>query len=441
MRIIYWIRRDLRLSDNPALNWAAANSAELYPLYIHAPHEDAPWEPGAASNWWLHHSLQRLQSDYQRNGQQLILRSGDSLQVLQDLIQQTGADTVVWNRLYEPASIKRDKQIKAELRKRALSVHSFKAQLLIEPWDIETAAGEPYRVFTPYFKKTRQLPQDLSISSGPALPPQRQAMESDGLGRLDLVATHPWVEKLAQHWQPGEDRAHQLLDDFCEQALSEYAHARNVPAKTGTSKLSPYLHFGEISPRQILAGLGAAGEASEAYVRELYWREFSHHLLFHFPHTTDQAFMQKFSALKWRRGGSINQELRLWQRGETGIDLVDAGMRELWATGWMHNRVRMIVASLLTKNLGIHWLEGARWFWDTLVDADLANNSMGWQWVAGCGADAAPYFRIFNPDTQADKFDPNGHYRKRWLGDRKLEPIIDLKHSRELALQRYAELS
>nr|WP_199044030.1 deoxyribodipyrimidine photo-lyase [Dyella sp. ASV24] len=425
---IVWFRRDLRLADHPALSAACQAFERIIPVYIHAPHEDDPWPAGAASRWWLHHSLTRLDAQLQGHGNALYLAQGDSLQVLRDLITRTGATAVYWNRCYEPASIARDSTVKAALREQGIEAHSFNGSLWHEPWQIETKQGEPYRVFTPFWKNLRQ---QLDASQPSPIASSLRGADIDRglpLDALKLLPGIPWDAGLKEAWQPGEEGAHELVDIFLDDAVNDYAKARDLPARHGTSRLSPHLHFGEISPRQIhyrLTERAAATDARrrpdiEPYLRELGWREFAHHLLYHFPATPTENFNDRFNRFSWMEDAVA---LERWQQGRTGIPLVDAGMRELWHTGWMHNRVRMIVASFLTKNLRQHWRHGARWFWDTLVDADLANNTLGWQWVAGSGADAAPYFRVFNPVTQAQKFDPEGQYLRRWLPELSSAPL------------------
>jgi deoxyribodipyrimidine photo-lyase len=415
------LRRDLRLADQPALAAACTAHERVLPVYLHAPHEEAPWEPGAASRWWLHHALEALQQRFSAQGAALHIAHGDSLPTLRALIAASGASTVYWSRRYEPAAIARDTGLKTALRADGIAVHSVPGNLWCEPWHLATAEGQPYRVFTPYWRKLRaQLADESPLPEARA----RTWLRLPGslpLEALELLPRIPWDAGLAGHWQPGEAGAQELLEVFADDALADYADGRDLPARRGTSRLSPYLHFGEITPRQILHALQARAERIDArrrpdlepYLRELGWREFAHHLLYHFPGTPAENFNPRFDAFRWADDDPA--ALRRWQRGRTGIPLVDAGMRELWHTGWMHNRVRMIAASFLTKNLRQHWRHGARWFWDTLVDADLANNTLGWQWVAGCGADAAPYFRVFNPYTQAAKFDPDAAYLKRWL--------------------------
>ncbi len=461
-------RRDLRLSDNPAWTAACAAHAQVMPVFIDAPAEETPWAAGAASRWWLHHSLASLQADLQRLRGSLHLRQGDSLPQLRELLAQSGAGAVYWNRLYEPAAIARDTRLKAALREQGVAVHSHSAALWSEPWQISTQQGEPYRVFTPYWRNLRAQLKSPEPLPAPAVPGWLSLSGSLPLAALKLLPAIRWDRGLADAWQPGERGAHELLELFGDDAVNDYAQARDLPARHGTSRLSPHLHFGEISPRQIHAGLQRQLERLDArrrpdiepYLRELGWREFAHHLLYHFPHTPTGNFNPRFDGFRWADDDAA--QLTRWQQGHTGIPLVDAGMRELWHTGWMHNRVRMIVASFLAKNLRQHWLHGARWFWDTLVDADLASNTLGWQWVAGCGADAAPYFRVFNPLTQAAKFDPEGIYLKRWLPElaqapRELlqqpwkdpsllarsgypAPMLDLAQSRQEALAAYQTL-
>ncbi len=459
-------RRDLRLIDNPALAAACSAHAGILPVYIHTPGENDPWPAGAASRWWLHHSLTSLQTELRRLQGSLHLREGDSLCILRDLIKQSGAATVYWNRRYEPAAIACDTRIKAALRDHGIEVQTYNAALWREPWQIANQQGEPYRVFTPYW---RNLRAQLESTPPPAPEPSESRWiklpGSVPLRALQLLPTIRWDGEMNKTWRPGETGARQMLEAFCHEALGDYAQARDLPARHGTSRLSPHLHFGEISPRQIhFALLQHARRLDvrqrpdiEPYLRQLGWREFAHHLLYHFPHTPMENFNSRFDGFPWQPPDDAL--LTRWQRGRTGIPLVDAGMRELWHTGWMHNRVRMVVASFLTKNLRQHWHHGAHWFWDTLVDANLANNTLGWQWVAGSGADAAPYFRVFNPVAQAKKFDPQGMYLRRWLpelaqlpldllhepwrdpsqltGRGYPSPMIDLAESRKQALAAY----
>lgn len=428
MTAIVWFRRDLRLADNPALTAACAAHERVLPVYIHAPEEEGDWAPGAASRWWLHHSLSALSVGLAQKGGGLHLRAGDSLESLLALCHTTGAKAVYWNRCYEPAAIARDTRIKAALRAQGIEAESFQATLWIEPWQVTTKQGDPYRVFTPFWRAVRP---HVTPAAPLAVPAMRFATAAGGLSldALELLPRIGWDGGLKEAWTPGEQGAQEALELFADDALSGYARLRDLPARHGTSRLSPHLHFGEISPRQIFDALDRQTRRRDAtrrpdlepYLRELGWREFAHHLLFHFPQTPVENFSAGFAGFRW--AAPDDALLERWQRARTGIPLVDAGMRELWHTGWMHNRVRMVVASFLTKNLRQHWRLGARWFWDTLVDADLANNTMGWQWVAGCGADAAPYFRVFNPIAQAQKFDPEGEYLRRWLPELKDAPL------------------
>ena len=418
---IVLFRRDLRLADNPALVAACAKHDRILPACIHAPDEEAPWAPGAASRWWLHHGLEALRGQLAAQGGDLHLLAGDTLDHLRALIRATGAIAIHWNRRYEPAGIASDTALKAALHEDGLDVHSHAGHLWREPWTLATDAGPPYRVFTPFWRKLRASlpdPKPLPVAHAREWLRQPGSLPTAALG---LLPTIRWDAGLASSWTPGEAGAHALLEIFADDAVANYAKGRDLPARHGTSHLSPHLHFGEITPTQIQRMLQDRATRTdtrkrpdlEPYLRELGWREFAHHLLYHFPHTPNANFNPRFDGFRWAAADEML--LERWRRGRTGIPLVDAGMRELWHTGWMHNRVRMVVASFLTKNLRQHWQHGAGWFWDTLVDADLANNTLGWQWVAGCGADAAPYFRVFNPYLQAAKFDPEAVYLKRWL--------------------------
>jgi deoxyribodipyrimidine photo-lyase len=414
---ILWLRRDLRLADNPALLEAIATCAQVLPLYIHAPEEEAPWAPGAASNWWLHRSLTALDQSLRERGSRLAIARGDSLETLVRVVRGVGATRVFWSRLYDPATRERDARIKVALREQGLECQSHKASLLFEPWEVRTGIGEPYRVYSAFWRRCAPGLQDLVPLSAPEQLPPAPQLPSLDLGSLGLLPSIPWDEGLRGRWQPGESAALERAQSFIAEGLAGYGERRDLPAIAGTSSLSPHLHFGEIGPRQVLAQIAEQhgdlrGPAAEPFVREILWRELAYHLLYHFPATTDQPLDPRFTRFPWREDGEAL--LLAWQRGQTGIPLVDAGMRELWHTGWMHNRVRMVVASFLAKNLRLPWQQGARWFWDTLVDADLASNTLGWQWSAGCGADAAPYFRIFNPVRQGERFDPGGGYVGRW---------------------------
>ena len=417
---IVWLRHDLRLSDNVALDQAARRGGPIVPVYILE-----PWQslgPGGASRWWLHHGLAALDHSLRPRGSRLVLRRGEPLSVLRALATETGAHRVHWNRRYDPAGSAIDDRVATGLVRRGVDVSIHPGNLLVEPTALLTGAGRPYRVFTPFHralsaldKFDRPLPAPNHLTAPTAWP------DSDQLDAWRLLPAAPdWAGGLRITWRPGEAGARERLDAFLAAAVRGYARARDVPGVDGTSRLSPHLHFGEISPRQVWHVVSAyltaqqpgAGTGEASYLRELAWREFCQHLLFHEPALLDQPLQPAFAYFPWREDSAA---LRAWQRGETGYPIVDAGMRQLWQTGWMHNRVRMIVASFLSKHLLVPWQAGAAWFLDTLVDADLANNAAGWQWVAGCGADAQPYFRIFNPVLQGERFDPEGRYVRRYV--------------------------
>ena len=507
---LLWIRQDLRLSDQSALAAAIERGGPVLPVFIWAPEEEEPWAPGAASRWWLHHSLARLAADLQARGSRLILRravvagdgagagnrtaiealagaragavetrtgarrstagdgaetSAGSLGALRALLRETGAGAVYWNRRYEPAVIARDKAIKQALRDSGIEAESFNAALLAEPWDVRNQSGRPFQVFTPFWKHVKTSIDPPAPLPAPArLPAPAVWPESLSLEALELRPKSTWDAGLAAAWEPGERGARRRLEHFLGGPVRDYDTARDLPGSPGTSRLSPHLHFGEISARQVWHA--ARAWRDRQFVTEVGWREFAHHLLFHFPRTTEEPLRPEFRRFPWDGDPA---HLEHWQKGRTGVPLVDAGMRELWASGWMHNRVRMVVASYLVKNLRLPWQQGARWFWDTLVDADLAGNTLGWQWTAGCGADAAPYFRVFNPVSQGAKFDADGTYLRRWLpelarlpapqihapweadaatlraagiepGGSYPQPLVDLGESRKAALAAYQQM-
>ena len=427
MTTIVWLRRDLRLDDNPALTTALRRGEAVIPAYIHCPDEEGDAAPGGASKWWLDRSLIALASDLEGIGSQLVVRCGPAQQELLRLVNETKATAVLWNRRYEPSIIARDAKIKAALRDAGCEADSSNAALIHEPWTIKNKTGEPYRVFTPYWRACLATGDPAApIAPVKRLPGPTSWPKSVAIAKLDLKPTIRWDQGLTDTWTPGEKGAHKKLHQFIP-AAPRYVEQRDFPAIDATSMLGPHLTFGEISPRRIWAaftGSKAAvnpgkGTGGQAFLRQLGWREFAHHLLFHFPATVNAPLRPEYSMFPW--DGSP-EALRAWQRGLTGYPIVDAGMRQLWHTGWMHNRVRMIVGSFLVKDLLISWQDGARWFWDTLVDADLANNTMGWQWIGGCGADAAPYFRVFNPVSQSERFDAAGTYLRRWCPELALLP-------------------
>ncbi|MBL4537091.1 MAG: deoxyribodipyrimidine photo-lyase [Oceanicaulis sp.] len=415
--VIVWFRQDLRLADNPALQAAAATGAPVLPVYILD--DDAPgaWKPGGASRWWLHHSLTSLARDIEQLGGRLIFQKGPAQSCLEALIEDVGADAVFWNRQYEPWARKRDEAIKSALKTADVKARSFNGSLIVEPWDIATKAGAPYKVFTPFWRSLKAGHAPSEPSDRPDALTFQDYQGGCALEALKLLPTKPdWSGGLDDNWTPGEAAAHGRLGQFLQHSVTAYSDRRNLPAEHGTSKLSPHLHFGEISPRQVWHAVKrsdhAQSEGADTYLSEIAWREFSYNLLYHFPDLPEANFQSKFDGFEWT---GQEKDLEAWRRGRTGYPIVDAGMRELWATGWMHNRVRMIVASFLIKDLMIDWREGEAWFWDTLVDADLSSNSASWQWTAGSGADAAPYFRVFNPVGQSEKFDPDGDYLRMWL--------------------------
>jgi len=417
--VLIWFRRDLRLDDHPALAAAVASGRPIVPVYIFD-QGDETRAIGAASRWWLDKSLRALGADLERRGSRLILRSGDVEPTLLDLVAETGAAAVFWNRLYEPGQTARDARLKARLKSQGIEVESFNASLLVEPWKVTTGSGGPFKVFTPFWRAAQP---HLELSPSPPAPGRLNAPmawpASQALASWNLHPTRPDWSGGFDIWTPGEAGAHARLKRFLAHGLSRYAEGRDHPAAEAISRLSPHLHFGEIGPRQIWAAIEAAVQLSPALNRdadkfkaELGWREFSHLLLFHEPSLPTENFKPAFDAFPWRDDEAA---YLAWTRGQTGYPMVDAGMRELWTTGFMHNRVRMLVASFLVKHLLIDWRKGEQWFWDTLVDADLAANAASWQWVAGSGADAAPYFRIFSPVGQGQKFDADGQYVRKWI--------------------------
>ncbi len=422
--LILWFRQDLRLQDNAALHAALARGGPVIPLYIHDPVGEGAWPPGGASQWWLHHSLVALDAALRACGSRLIVARGDSGEILSEVITQTGANAVYWNRRYEPAVIARDKAVKADLVAAGVEAKSFNSTLLFEPHTIANKQGKPFQVFTPYWRHclTQEMPAAIVVKAGAFSAPAGWPA-SLLIAELALLPTIKWDTGFSAVWTPGEAGAQQQLKLFVAEAMAAYSDDRNLPATAGTSRLSPHLHFGEIGPRQVWAAVQALSKDSgvfppnkgaQVFLSEIGWREFAYHLLFHFPRTPEQPLREDFKRFPWASDAD-GEKLRAWQRGRTGYPIVDAGMRELWHTGWMHNRVRMVVASFLVKHLRLPWQHGAAWFWDTLCDADLASNTLGWQWSAGCGADAAPYFRIFAPVTQGEKFDSTGAYVRRWV--------------------------
>jgi deoxyribodipyrimidine photo-lyase len=468
---LFWFRQDLRLADNPAL--AAVADRPVLPVYVLDDDAAGSWAPGGAARWWLHHSLAALAAGLAARGAPLLLLRGDARAIIPELAARIGAAEVHAGRMAEPWARRRDAETHAALQDSGGRLVLHRTALLHEPHQLRTGTGKPYSVYTPFSRAVFALLADVPppVPAPDRLLPVPGAPSGESLDALGLLPRAPipdWAAEFPTHWQPGEDGAQARLAAFLAHGLGGYADRRNDPAaEWGTSGLSPHLHLGEISPRQAwCAARERGGKGLETFLKELLWREFSHHLLWHRPEMPEAPLRPEFAAFPWREDAAL---LRAWQRGRTGYPIVDAGMRQLWRTGWMHNRVRMIAASFLVKHLLLPWQAGEAWFWDTLVDADLAANAASWQWVAGCGADAAPYFRIFNPVLQAEKFDASGAYVRRWcpelsrLPDRVVHrpweapalvlaecgvriggnwpaPIVDLAEGRARALAAFAAL-
>lgn len=467
---IFWFRQDLRLSDNPGLVEACKVGA-LIPIYIYDEAGAGAFKMGASSKLWLYHSLVSLNKSLEGK---LSVYKGQSKRVILSLVEKYKINHVFWNRCYEPWRVRDDKEIKKVLKERGVDCESLNGSLLWEPWEVLKNDGTPYRVYTPFYRngclrsavprRPLNKPRNMDLIYNP---------DSVKISALNLRPSKKWVKKIEDQWSIGEVEAVKKMKNFVNNSVSNYKKERDYPGASGASRLSPHLHFGELSPNQIWHSVysrkksSSLNKSEDCFLSEIGWREFSYYLLYHFPNIPSRNFQEKFNAFPWRKNSRV---VELWQKGETGYPIVDAGMRELWQTGYMHNRVRMIVASFLVKNLLQHWHLGRDWFWECLLDADLANNSASWQWVAGSGADAAPYFRIFNPVTQAEKFDsegayirkfvpelskmPNKYLFKPWetpsdvldqagvvLGETYPMPIVDLKDSREEALAAYKELT
>ena len=461
---LLWFTEDLRIRDHRPLQVAVSMGYDVIPLYIHVTDED-PWPMGSASKWWLHYSLEQLSGRLSEKGSRLVIRQGKILTVLKEVLEETGASALFFHRRVEPFA----RQIEEGMEILPCEVHGFFDQLLFTPGSVLNGKNEPYRVYTPFYNAcVKMSPPRLPVGEPTSLPEVSKTIQSIQIKELNLSPSLAWDAEFPALWVPGEVSAIARLKQFLSKGISDYSLQRDFPAVDGTSLLSPHLHFGEISVFQIWQAISkSVGDLGRPYMRQLVWREFARHMLYFFPHTDLHPLRPEFSHFPWKKN---HQHLVLWQKGQTGYPIVDAGMRQLWRLGWMHNRLRMIVGSFLVKDLLIPWQEGARWFWDTLVDADLSNNSFGWQWVSGCGADAAPYFRIFNPITQGEKFDPQGVYvrsfvpelkhlpdqwiHKPWLAPDSVlraagvvlgkdypHPIVNHDEARKLALQSFSDCS
>ncbi|MBT8154626.1 DNA photolyase family protein [Epibacterium ulvae] len=418
--VIWWIRRDLRLADNPVLDAIAAQGGAVVPVYISDPIDAAL---GAAPQFRLGLGLAHLQNSLAARSLRLIVRRGAALQVLRDVVQDCGASAVYWSRLYDPQAIARDIEIKTSLKNQGVEARSFGGRLLFEPWSVEKKTGGFFQVYTPFWRAVATRPvspptREPARLQGPQTWPTSDTVESLGYAKRMQRA----AGVVAAQCRVGEQAAFARAEEFVHNDLPHYAELRDVPSSDVTSGLSENLAWGEIAPRQIWAACDAAAPntAVEKFRKELVWREFSYHLMYHTPHILDRNWRSGWEGFAWSE--TQTEALSAWQQGRTGIDLIDAGMRELYVTGKMHNRVRMVAASFLCKHLMVHWKMGMQWFQDCLVDWDPAANAMGWQWVAGCGPDAAPFFRIFNPDGQRQKFDPDGAYCRKWIAEGQRDP-------------------
>lgn len=471
--VIYWFRSDLRVTDLPGLA-AASEAGNVLPVFVLDDDQGGDWALGAASRWWLHHSLKSLDGALKSMGGRLILRRGETIGALQQLLDETGASEIYGSRQYMPWSDEVEHAVKNIAEAKGGRFRRFPGTLLFEPGEVTTGSGTPFKVFTPFWRACMKAPSPRAPVPVPKLSFPNKWPASESLNNWSLRPTKPnWAEGWEELWTPGEDGAHNTLTQFLESHVEDYGDGRDFPAQPNTSRLSPHLKFGEISPRQIWWAAQntkrrhpKAASSIDKFLSEIGWREFCYQLLAQFPAMPDRAFNTKFERFPW---GGRKEHVVAWQRGATGYPIVDAGMRELWQTGFMHNRIRMVVASFLTKHLLTHWRVGELWFWDCLLDADLASNACSWQWVGGSGADASPYFRIFNPIAQGEKFDKTGEYTRHWvpelaelpdkylhkpweaptltleaagvkLGETYPEPIVDHKEAREQALEAYSTL-
>lgn len=446
---LVWIRRDFREQDHWALHHALENHDQVLLVYVHAPHEEHPWEPGAASRWWQHHSMLSLMQSLNSHKNTLHIAQGDSATELAKIAKEVKAEAIYAHHLYEPALQQQQQTVSDHLMQQGVACHFYNRALLCDPAIVSPNTKNGYTVFTPYWKYIQTLMHMGQVLGAPgSWSEPKPTSKSLTVDDLNLVTGHAWEQKLAKHWTPGEAQAQEDLDLFCEAILEYYETDRDIPSRSGTSQLSAALHFGELTPHQVWQAVSSMHKNPPshmkkvtekpifAFLRQLGWREFAHHVLHHNPKTPTEPLNKSYKSFPWDKTQSPSY--LAWRDGTTGWPMVDASMNQLWETGWMHNRMRMLSSGVLTKQLGVSWELGARWFWDTLVDANLANNTLGWQWSAGCGADAAPYFRILSPARQHERFDPKDLYINKWLPNpvAKVTPEQD-KALREQAMQRY----
>ena len=467
---IHWFRQDLRLTHNPSIEALSNKVDEIIPIFIFDPKQRI----GSVSKLWLEQSLKKLSEALEKKNGKLNIFIGNPYDVIKSLVLENSFNCFYWNRLYDPYSINRDKKIKSSLISSKIDCETFNGYLLNEPWNIKNKSGTFFKVFTPYWRYCNEITRNRTFDKKNNKAKFLNTLLTNSKNIKDLRLTDKnmkWINKIYENWMPGEKNAQDQLKNFITNKLNNYSTGRDRPDQNFTSKLSPHLHFGEISPVQIYKDISSSKKISDQnkskYLAEIGWRDFSYNLLYHYPYMTIDPIQEKFKNFPWLKD---NKNLKKWQKGLTGIPIVDAGMRQLYKTGWMHNRVRMIVGSFLTKNLLLHWNNGEEWFFDTLVDADIGSNSAGWQWISGCGADASPYFRIFNPILQGQKFDPKGDYVKKYIpelnnvidkyihnpwemskecqnicgckiGKDYPEPIVDLKETRNRALSAFKKIS
>ena len=467
---VHWFRQDLRLDYNPSLEALAKRVDKIIPIYIFDPNQRI----GSVSKWWLEQSLKSLSDSIEIQNGKLNIFLGNPYEIISSLVSDKNIEVFSWNRLYDSYSINRDKKIKLSLKSSSINCETFNGYLLNEPWDIKNKSGTFFKVFTPYWRYCNELIKNKKINKKNHNFNFSNIKLKNSKNLQDLKLTNTklnWTDKIHHNWLPGENNAKDQLKKFIDNKANNYSVGRDRPDQNLTSKLSPHLHFGEISPIEIYNQVKLSKKINEQnkdkFLAEIGWRDFSYNLLYYYPDMTNNPIQKKFNKFPWLKD---NRNLKKWQKGFTGIPIVDAGMRQLYETGWMHNRVRMIVGSFLTKNLLLHWKHGEEWFFDTLVDADIGSNSAGWQWISGCGADASPYFRIFNPILQGQKFDPKGEYVKKYIpelqnvkskfihnpwemseenqnnsnckiGKDYPAPIVDLKDTRNRALTAFKKIS